>query len=295
MTNLYICFRMAYLSDAAKACWLGLWMFLLVPNLLCQGVSGCRFLYLSDQRIATVELVSDHEAILNYFNLKDDYEVIQAPYLVIQFENEAALRGHVIQNERPSSPPQKYQVHDLLKPRDYRGFTVLGNFRNPSNCRQAFLKVGSQVLELEPVEEEEFGLTEARVGRLDLQSEDRVGMIENAGFTRGYGTIHPVGSETFSRLERLFPDLESIAPLVLKNPPPRLPDRHPSADTVLVKVKGLVNREGGIFDLKVLDEVEPDLGQAAVETIRNSWVFLPAISKGEVAEAEVTLNVVFQK
>ena len=49
------------------------------------------------------------------------------------------------------------------------------------------------------------------------------------------------------------------------------------------------------FDLEVVESVNEELDQMALDTVRNSWRFLPAISKGEIVSSELTLNVRFRR
>ena len=65
-----------------------------------QAASGTRhFFFLSDQRIITVELINEQKSILNYINLGDSFEIIQAPELLILDAEGRPYHGHVIEVE----------------------------------------------------------------------------------------------------------------------------------------------------------------------------------------------------
>ncbi len=63
-----------------------------------QAASGTHhYFFLSDQRIITVELINEQKSILNYINLGDSFEIIQAPKLLILDAEGRPYNGHVIE------------------------------------------------------------------------------------------------------------------------------------------------------------------------------------------------------
>lgn len=254
------------------------------------------FFYLSDQRVVTVERINEQKIILNYINLSDEFELVRAPMLVFVDSEGKNHRGHLIEVEEPADPLQMFKVSDLLKPHAYRGYTILGDFKLQAPVSKVYFKVGSRTLELEPVSKEDFELVAARITQIDLESELPGAAVREAGFHRGHGELHSAGSETAQALEKLFPELELVQPVLLASPPPKLPSSAAGLpDPVVVKISALVSRAGGVHELKVEKGLNATLDALALETVRNSWKFLPAISKGEVADARLTLNVVFQR
>ena len=254
------------------------------------------YFFLSDRRIVTVELMNTEKAILNYINLGDTFEIIQAPMLVILDLQQARYRGHVFEVENPTDPAQRFKVTDLLQPHQFRGYSVLGNYRFKRSPERAYFRVGGIILEFEPISREDFELVAARIEGMDLTDTDSQRIVLEAGFRRRHGVVIQAGTEEARELERYFPDLNLLPPLLLANPPPRLSSSVVNLpDPPVVKLSAFVSRGGRVFKLGVIEGINPELDALAMETVRNSWKFLPAISKNEVAEVEMTLNVVFQR
>lgn len=281
-------------------------IFVLVLTLLCalsvatgQVPSGTRhYFFLSDRRIVTVELIDAQKAILNYINLGDTFEIIQAPMLLFLDSTDRPHRGHVIQIENPSDPAKLFKVTALIKPGQYEGYSILGRYDFQSPPQKAFFKVSSRIIELEPVSEEDFELLAARIGELDLSIKSGKQMVLGAGFHRGHGLLYSAGTEEAEELEKYFPDsdLELLAPVLLSAPQPALPSSFADLpDPVIVQLSAFVSRSGGVHRVRVMQGINPKLDELAVDTVQNSWTFLPAISKGEIANTQLTLNVVFRR
>lgn len=254
------------------------------------------FLYLSDQRIITVELTGPERAILNYINLSDKIEMIQAPMLVVVDEGGAGFRGHVLEDESPGAGAQRYGVGELVREREYKGFTIRGDFRLQVPAGRVLYKLGGRILELEPLTPDDFDRLAARVAQIEIQAASSKEALFRAGFHQGHGNLHFAGTPEAGDLEELFPTLELLSPVLLASPAPRLPaSAHDLPDPVVVQVSAAVSRAGGLYNLSVVNGVCPDLDEMAMATVRNSWRFLPAIAGGELREATLTLNVVFQR
>ncbi len=268
-----------------------------VTSARSQALEGFRhYFFLSDQRIVTVELISRQKVILNYINLGDTYEFLEAPSLLILDSEGGFHHGHALEVEEPADPDQRFKSSELIRPNVFVGYNILGNYRLQGPAEKVYFKVGSRILELEAVFERDFDFIAKRVGKLNLEIEGGKQMVMKAGFREGHGTIHRIGAEGIVQIEGEFPDLALIPPVVLEDPRPLLPvSRLHLPDPVVVQVKGTVMRSGGLADPQVVQGIDPELDQRALATIANSWSFLPAVSKGEVADTELTLNVVFRR
>ncbi len=259
--------------------------------------SGPRhYLYLSDQRILTLEITGANRAILNYINLSENIEVLQSPMLLILDEAGRDYHGHVFEVEDAQDPLKRFTSNDLIKQRQHRGYALLGDYRFQSAPAQALFQVSGRILKLEPISARDFETMATRVGEIDLLAEDSKRAVVMAGFNRGFGEMHFVATPEAQAWERFFPNMDLIPPVALSKPAPVLPASATDLpDPVVVRVSVFVSRSGGIFKPEVVEGINPTLDQLALETVRNSWTFLPAISKGQIADAEVTLNVVFEK
>ncbi len=254
------------------------------------------FFYVSDKRLATLELVlGKNKAIVNYINLDDVIELIEAPNLLILDANGKAYHGHLIVNENPGDGEARYRVSDLVKPRQYRGYDIVGDFRFQAPPREAYLRLGARIIRLDPLEKDDFEIEAAKVERIDLSADPKVALAD-AGYWRGLGELYFPESAEAEQLTSKFPGGGPLPPALLQSPPPRLPSKWTSLpDPVMVRLKAVVSPQGGLSKLEVLEGVNPEIDDLATETVRNSWLFLPAISNGEPAGAELTLNVVFDR
>ncbi len=262
-----------------------------------QAASGTRhYFFLSDQRIITVELINEQESILNYINLGDSFEIIQAPGLLILDAEGRPYHGHVFEVEDATHPSERFKVTELVQPDRYVGHNIWGNYRYQAPPEEVFLKVGSRIVELEPVSESDFNLLASRIGNLDLAMENGKQMVLMAGFHQGYGTIHGSGAVEVEPIEPHFPDLEIVPPVHLRGAQPALPSSFAHLpDPVVVELSARVSRSGALTAIEVVNGIAPRLDQLARETAQNTWTFLPAISKGKVADIQLTFNVVFRR
>ena len=262
-----------------------------------QTASGTRqFFFLSDQRIITVELINEQKSILNYINLGDSFEIIQAPQLLILDAEGHPYHGHLIEVEDPTDPSERFKVTELIQPDRYVGYNIWGNYRFQAPPEKVFLKVGSRIVELELVSKSDFNLLASKIGNLDLAMENGKQMVLTAGFRQGYGTIYGSGAAEVQQIENHFPDLELLAPVLLEGAQPTLPASFAHLpDPVVVELSGRVSRSGALSDIEVVHGVAPRLDQLARETAQNTWMFLPAISKGKIADIQLTFNVVFRR
>ncbi len=262
-----------------------------------QAASGTRhYFFLSDQRIITVELINEQTTILNYINLGDSFEIIQAPGLLILDAEGRPYHGHVIEVEDATDPSDRFKVTELVQPDRYVGFNIWGSYQFQEPPERVFLKVGSRIVELEAVSKTDFNLLASKIGNLDLAMENGKQMVLMAGFRQGYGAIYGSGAVEMEQIESHFPDLEVLPPVFLEGAQPALPSSFAHlSDPVVVELNGRVSRSGALLVIEVVNGIAPRLDQLARETAQNTWTFLPAISKGKVADVQLTFNVVFRR
>jgi hypothetical protein len=257
---------------------------------------GGYFLYLSDQRIVTVELLDTTTLILNYINLSDNFVLIESTNIMVVDTDGQTYRSHLIQMDKRDEDGRIFRVTDLVEPRQYRGYDILGPFKYKAPPKVVYLRLGSFMLELAPLKSEEFESVSERVSRLDLSLSDSSLVVLDAGFSRGVGGLHRTGTVEGEAIEKLFPDSEIFPPVLLSNPSPNLlPRFRHLMDPVIVKVKVRITPQGGMIHSKVETGIDAELDSTALEVVRNSWDFLPAISGGEPVAAELVLRVVFRR
>ncbi len=260
-------------------------------------ISGTRqYMYLSDQRILTLEIANSEKVILNYINLGQAYDLIEAASVVLLDELGGSYRGHVIAIEPVTDPAERYKASELLSPKKFEGFTILGDFRMDAPAKTAYFKTGGRILELEALTAEDFEKAAELIAGIDLTTDDPKFALQRAGFRRGYGKIFFAGTPNADNLEKYFAQADVLAPIPVYRPAPRLPSKFADLpDPVFVELKLLVSKAGGLYQFEVTRSPNPALGELAMETVKNSWRFLPAISKGQVADASLTLRVTFQR
>lgn len=271
-------------------------LFWLSLTLVWVRAESVQYVYLSDHRIITLEIVDSNNLILNYINLGDSFEMLQAPMVALVDSSGRHYNGHLISLDETNDPSFPYQISTLLKPGEFEGYLIVGDFRAKSPIERSFLQISGRILELEPLSADEFELLAARIGQLDLAAEDRKLAIERAGFSRGFGDIVFAGTNEARAVENFFSTNNVIAPVILASPAPRLPTSEATRpDPIVVRIKTTVSRHGGLRDVQVVEGINAKLDEIALETVRNSWVFLPAISNNEIVESQLTLNITFKR
>ena len=72
------------------------------------------FLYLSDQRIVTVELLDATTLILNYINLSDNFALIESTNILVVDTSGQTYRSHLIQMDKRDEDGRIFSVADLV-------------------------------------------------------------------------------------------------------------------------------------------------------------------------------------
>lgn len=258
-----------------------------------QEESPRHFFYLSDKRIVTVEVGSDRKAILNYINISENIEVLEASNLLVLDIDGNRFQGHLFANEGTNREEEPFLSSHLLKPSEFGGYDVLGSFNLKAAPRAVYFRVGSRLFSLDPLSDEEFDLVEARIAEIDLSVGGGLA-VRDVGFRQGYGSSVSAGTAEAAAIEAQFEASDPLPPVVLSNPPARLNAKWSSLpDPVLVTVRVKVTEKGGLRDLEIAQGVNPELDKQALEVVRNSWRILPAVSKGKPAASVLVLRVVF--
>ncbi len=262
-----------------------------------EKISGtAHYFYLTNQRIVTLEIANSQRAVLNYINFGEAFELVDATALLLLDSAGKVHQGHVLEIEDASDPSERYLVNKLISPKKFVGFTVYGRFKSDTALSKAYFRSGGRILDLEPMSQEEFEQAAQMVGRIELDLPDAKAALLKAGFRRGYGSILWAGSPEGDKIDALYSSEEVVAPLLLASPRPLLPKSLSSLpDPVTVEISVLVTRSGGAHDFKVVRASNDEAGKLAVETVRNSWRFLPAISKGKATDARLTLKIIFRR
>ena len=246
------------------------------------------FAYVSDRRIITVETASATELVLNVINLTDEIMVVHPYDLLVRQGSQEAL-GHVFRRDG-KEPVDPFFATRLVKPREFVGMTVVGAVgEDPEGV---VFRSASRFFFLQRMDKESFDGLERKIGQIELGASDAERTLRNAGISEGYGTLQSFPEGETESLERLFPEPgQVLAPRVIFRRDPRAPEGiQPAAE---VEVRGLVSKKGDLLDAKVTRGISVEADSRALNTVRNSWKFLPAVRDGDVVDASVTLRVRF--
>lgn len=260
------------------------------------GQPGSGYLYLSDQRIVTLEVVNDNSAVINYLNLGEAYSVFIPSNLIIFGNQGQWKRAQVIKNENLADTESRFFASSLIKPGKVYGVEVLGDLGLEGQVEGACLRIEGRILVFEHLNKRDFEVALARISNIDLDRKNRKSALQRAGFHRGFGRMIFEGTEASEKYEVYFMEDPVFGPVALADPKPLLPSafRH-LPDPIVVRIACFISKFGGLKETEVLEGVDPILDELALETVRASWQFLPAVQGNEVAETEVKLNVVFRR
>lgn len=247
------------------------------------------FVYVSDQRVITVESVSSSTLILNVINLGQDVWVIR-PYDIMLRSGSASAIGQAFRKEE-KGPVSFYATH-LVKPHEFVGVAVVGELvRDPDG---AVVRVGSRFFFLQKIGKSDFGILERQISNIDLQRENSEAALREAGIRQGFGDLVSYPDGETEALNALFPEPgQALGPRVISKK-----DAKPVVGTPPgseIEVQGLISKSGELLDAKVTRGISTEADQRALATVRNSWKFVPAVRDGEVVEATVRLRVKFSE
>ncbi len=246
------------------------------------------FVFISDQRVITVEPISQNELILNAINLGDDVWVIH-PYDVLLQSGLRTGIGQVFRKEQKGDSGLFYATH-LIQPHEFVGVTVVGElFKDPD---RAIFRSSSHFFFLQKMEKRDFDVLERQITEIDLKRENSETALKETGITRPFGNLVSYPDGETEALNALFPETGRPIPprVIVRNDPKLVPGIPPGSE---VEVQGLVSKKGEFLDAKVRRGISPEADRRALAVVQNSWKFLPALQDGEVVEATVTLKVKF--
>jgi TonB family protein len=255
------------------------------------------FAFANPSYIITAELASGHSFIVNFINLSDFVIVTQPNEFIYKASSGRFYIGQVYEQARKDSKgeAQRYSASVLLKGHSFVGLTIVGAFREQDQIEQLSVRIGAKRFYLQPVEKASFDQLASKIGELDLHNDDGTAAIQQAGINE-VGTVKSTdGTSEWDR------DWQGLLTEDGINPPKTLerPEISPTEDALKshtygkVKISCLINKNGGIQDLKVLKGLGHGLDQKAIEGVKNTWVFLPATKNGEVLDSVMSIEVDF--
>ena len=255
------------------------------------------FVFVNTNYVITAELASEHAFVVNFINLSDFVVVIQPNEFIYQGASGRFYIGQVYEKEIKDTKgeTQKYSASMLLKGHSFTGLNIVGAFRELDAIEELSVRIGAKRFYLQPVEKIVFEQIAAKIGELDLDNPSSSAALIEANIPE-MGTVKSTdGTSEWDR------DWQGLLSQEGVNPPKIIerPEIAPTPEAVKartygkVRLSGIINKSGGIQDLKVIKGLGRGLDQRALDGVKNSWVFLPATKNGEVVETAVPLEVEF--
>jgi len=261
--------------------------------------SGAKaFAFVNSQYIITAEAASSHSFILNFFNLSDFVIVAQPNEFIYRGASGRFYIGQVFEKETKDTKGEayRYSATFLLKGHSFAGLTVLGDFRETDQIEELSIRIGAKRFYMEPMDKTQFDQLAAKVENgLDLQSSDPDATLQEANIQE-MGTVKSTdGTSEWDRDWEGLIRTDGINEVkVIEHPEISPTDAARKANTSgNVRLRGIVDRNGVLQDVKVEKGLGHGLDERAVEGVKNSWVFLPATKNGEVIETSVIFEVPF--
>ncbi|MBI1748357.1 MAG: energy transducer TonB [Acidobacteria bacterium] len=252
-------------------------------------------LYVGPEIILTLEFINSSAVILNVINLSDHAVLFEPKNLI--FKSRAGLRsiGQVIDMPETDNRGNtwKYRATFLILPRASQGFTVRGALQGITELESVLVKFGGRRYYLAMVAQTEFDHLAAKISDIDLAATDFTKLFDQLKIpTLGKQTF-PTGPAAAEEDTRGLITAEGVNPprVVTKLPVPLTESARKGGLRGPIKVSGLVTRDGDWLNAKAIGEVGYGMKERVLESVKNSWRFLPATKNGEVVDATVTIVV----
>ena len=255
------------------------------------------FAYVSAQNIITAEVAGDHTFVVNFINLSDFVNVIQPADFIYRGASGRYYIGQVYELKHQDSlgNAQKYSASILVRGHSFEGMNIDGQFREKDAIEELSVRIGSHRFYLQGLDKIRFEELVRKVEELDLYSTNVPAMLRELNIREtGYETSTDGTDEWDKDWEGLLTE-DGINPSrAIETPPISFPeDASKYKGNEMVRLSCVVNKSGGLLNLKVVKGINRKLDQRALDGVANSWVFLPATKNGEVVESLIELNVTF--
>ena len=261
------------------------------------GTAPKSFAYVDHRYAITAEIASEHRFVLNFINLSDFVIVIQPSEFIYRGASGRFYIGQVFEMESKNQrgETQKYSASYLLKGHSFIGFAIIGAFHELDQIEDISVRIGARRYYLQPVESSQFEQLAAKLSNLDLENPSAAAALDDANISE-IGTVKSTdGTSEWDRdWQGLITQDGTNPPKIIERPEIPITNEARKSHTYgKVKLSGIINKSGGIQDLKVIKGVDRSLDKRAMEGVTNSWVFLPATKNGEVLDAAIAIEVEF--
>jgi TonB family protein len=253
------------------------------------------FAFVNPQLIITAEVAGQRSFIVNIINLSDFVVVAQPNEFIYKGESGRFYIGQVFEQEHKDTRGEllKYSASVLLRGQTFTGLTIFGAFQETGQIQELSYRIGAKRFYLQPLEKVQFDQLAAKIVEVNLKNPSSRAAIQEAGLSE-IGNIKSTDgtSEWDSDWQGLIrPDGINV-PKIIERTSVRPTDEAIKHRTFgKVRLSALINRNGGIQNLKVEKGLGRGLDERAVEAVKNGWQFLPATRNGEVVEASIMFDI----
>ncbi len=255
------------------------------------------YAYAGPQYIITAEIASSHSFILNFINLSDFVIVVQPSEFIYKGASGKFYIGQVFEQEHKDNRGEtmKYTASVLLKGRSFTGLNILGAFHQLEQIEELSIRIGAKRFYLQLLEKVQFDQFAAKIGDLDLKNPNMRAAMQAANI-EDIGTIKTTdGTSEWDRDWQglIRPDGVNVPKIIEKSSVSPTEEALRKGTFGRVRLSALINKNGGIQDIRVEKGLGRGLDERAVETVKNSWAVRPATKNGEVVEGVVAFDVEF--
>jgi TonB family protein len=261
------------------------------------GISPKTFAFVNPSYIITAEVASEHSFILNFINLSDYVIVVQPSEFIYRGKSGRFCVGQVyeLESNDTKGEAQRYAASVLLKGHSFDGLTIVGAFHETDEIVDLSIRIGAKRFYLQPLEKSAFDQLARKIGDLDIEKTSAMAALAEASIFEIGSVKSTDGTSEWDRdWQGLIAQDGVNPPKIIEHPEiPSTPEARKTRTYGKVKLSGIINKSGGVQDLKVVKGLGRGLDQRALEGVKNSWMFLPATKNGEVLETAIALEVEF--
>lgn len=255
------------------------------------------FAFVSPQYIITAETGSAHSFVINFINLSDFVIVVQPNEFIYKGSSGRFYIGQVYEQEHKDNRGEtfRFSASILLKGHTFTGLSILGAFHEQDQIEELSVRIGAKRFYLQPMDKIQFDQLAAKIGNLDLQNPSSRAALQDANLAE-VGTVKSTdGTSDWDRDWQGLLRSDGVNPPKIIERPEVTPtdEARRKGTSGKVKLIAVINKNGGIQNLRIEKGLGRGLDERALEAVKNSWVFLPATRNGEIVETTIYFDVEF--
>jgi TonB family protein len=255
------------------------------------------FAFVNTRYVITAEVAGGHSFVVNFINLSDFVIVVQPAEFIYRSASGRFYIGQVYEAEHKDvrGETQRYTASILLKGHSFAGLTIVGAFREQDQIVEMSIRIGAKRYYLQPLEKILFEQLAAKIEELDMENPSTSAALAEANISEMGSVRSTDGTSEWDRDWQGLLTVDGVNPPKIIERPEIAPtdEARKSRTYGKVRLSAIINKSGGIQDLKVVKGLGRGLDQRAMDGVMNSWVFLPATRNGEVLDTSISIEVEF--